>query len=73
MADFEPEMDAEMDDVDEMEDEDAGDEIELLEAPDEGNEAPKENVERVTTRCVRRRSEPRGRGSGVVERRAAGT
>ncbi|KAH8045007.1 DNA-directed 5'-3' RNA polymerase [Aureococcus anophagefferens] len=55
MADFAPEDDGGLDDDGGLEpmDEDGGDEIELLEAPDDGVDGgPAENAERVTTRYM---------------------
>lgn len=80
MADFAPDNGGGADDAggadsDAMSD-DGHDDIELLEAPDEGGDAPKENVDRVTTRYALSPSvsSPPRRPAGVSERAArAGT
>jgi|TARA_B100000475_G_scaffold154924_1_gene115823 DNA-directed RNA polymerase I, II, and III subunit RPABC2 len=70
MADFAPEDDGGLDDDGGLEpmDEDGGDEIELLEAPDDGADGgPAENAERVTTRYMTKYEKARVLGTRALQ------
>ena len=70
MADFAPEDDGGLDDDGGLEpmDEDGGDEIELLEAPDDGADGgPAENAERVTTRYMTKYEKARVLGTLALQ------
>ncbi|KAH8047572.1 DNA-directed 5'-3' RNA polymerase [Aureococcus anophagefferens] len=70
MADFAPEDDGGLDDDGGLEpmDEDGGDEIELLEAPDDGVDGgPAENAERVTTRYMTKYEKARVLGTRALQ------
>jgi DNA-directed RNA polymerase I, II, and III subunit RPABC2 len=70
MADFAPEDDGGLDDDGDLEpmDEDGGDEIELLEAPDDGADGgPAENAERVTTRYMTKYEKARVLGTRALQ------
>ena len=70
MADFAPEDDGGLDDDGGLEpmDEDGGDEIELLEAPDDGADGgPAENAERVTTRYMTKYEKARALGTRALQ------
>ena len=72
MADFAPEDDGGLDDDGGLEpmDEDGGDEIELLEAPDDGADGgPAENAERVTTRYMTKYEKARVLGTRALTNR----
>jgi len=71
MADFAPDNGGGADDAggadsDAMSD-DGHDDIELLEAPDEGGDAPKENVDRVTTRYMTKYEKARVLGTRALQ------
>ena len=70
MADFAPEDDGGLDDDGGLEpmDEDGGDEMELLEAPDDGADGgPAENAERVTTRYMTKYEKARVLGTRALQ------